>query len=326
MRARNDLRWVVNQGWDTAPLELRAGQISDSFAPEVIRRVLPHLGTPNALYAAEEAKRAEDFRKLTGGVAPGAQLHVLAVGVADYGEAARQLDLEWADDDAADVAAALAGQVDWPYRLGHRVTLRDEEAQATAIRDQLDVIRRRMEAAPGGNDLAVVMFSGHGVVLGEGETAEFYLLPHGADVASESRIRGSGISGTELRGQIAALAGFGRVLVMLDTCSSGAAMADGRPLGASRERVLSLAGKNVTVLASSAATEVSRERAEWRNGAFTEALLEALGQDGDRDGNGMVSVAELTDYVARRLPVLSGDTQAPSNEARFDGDLFASGF
>jgi uncharacterized caspase-like protein len=180
--------------------------------------------------------------------------------------------------------------------------------------------------APGGNDLAVVMFSGHGVVLGEGETAEFYLLPHGADVASESRIRGSGISGTELRGQIAALAGFGRVLVLLDTCSSGAAMADGRPLGAGRERVLSLAGKNVTVLASSAATEVSRERAEWRNGAFTEALLEALGQDGDRDGNGMVSVAELTDYVARRLPVLSGDTQAPSNEARFDGDLFASGF
>jgi uncharacterized caspase-like protein len=183
-----------------------------------------------------------------------------------------------------------------------------------------------MASAPGGNDLAVIMFSGHGVVLGEGETAEFYLLPYGADVASESRIRGSGISGTELRGAIAALAGYGRVLVLIDTCSSGAAMADGRPLGASREGILSLAGKNVTVLASSAATQVSRERADWQNGAFTEALLEALGADGDGDGNGMISVGELTDYVSRRLRAMSGDTQAASIETRFDGDLFASGF
>ncbi|HRO14129.1 MAG TPA: caspase family protein [Paracoccus sp. (in: a-proteobacteria)] len=323
--ARKALRWVVNRGWDTAPDELGADRIRDSFVPDVIRRVLPLGGTMEAVHAADQARRLADIRKLTGGPVPGAQLHVLAVGISDYGAQATRLKLDWADDDAANIATALAGQSDWPWRRGLQVALRNEEATDVAILDQLDAIRRRMALAPEGNDIAVIVFSGHGVVVGEGPTEEFYLLPHGADVATPARIRRSGLSGADLQAQIAALAGVGRVLLLLDACSSGATSGDGSRLGAPTGVLQSLARRNVTVLASSDATEISREDPEWGNGAFTEVVLEALGPQGDGDGNGMVSVAELADYVSRRLPDLTRGAQTPSIETRFQGDLFASG-
>src|SRR5262249_56528352 len=39
--------------------------------------------------------------------APGARLHVLTIGVSDYGDKARDLRLKFADRDAQDVASAL---------------------------------------------------------------------------------------------------------------------------------------------------------------------------------------------------------------------------
>ena len=324
--ARGALRWVVNRGWDETPLELKAGEVPLSYRPEVIRRVLAQMGTPAAVYAAEEAERAEAFRRLTGGIAPGAQLHVLTAGVGDYGAAAQRLRLDFAAQDAADVAAALSGQVDWPYREGFRMTLRDSEAKRSELFRHLGNIRDRMKLAPDGRDLAVFMFSGHGTVVGEGDDAEFYLLPHGADVSSPWSIKDSGLSGTDLRRELAAIAAYGRVLVLLDTCSSGAMTGDRRSLGAGADVVRRvLAGRNITVLASSGATEISRERVEWGNGAFTEVLLEALGKAGDTDGTGMVSVQELAGYIDRRLPVLTGRTQTSAIETHFSGDLFSSG-
>lgn len=102
--ARKMLRWVINRGWDTAPEEFGADRVRDSFVPDVIRRILPLGGTPAAVHAAEQERRLEDIRRLTGGPVPGAQLHVLAIGIADYGTQATRLKLDWADDDAADIA------------------------------------------------------------------------------------------------------------------------------------------------------------------------------------------------------------------------------
>ena len=223
------------------------------------------MGTPSAVYAAEEAKRAEAFRRLTGGVAPGAQLHVLAVGVGDYGAAARHLRPRLGRRGRRRRrGGAGRARSDWPYRPGYR----DDAARRGGARrsrscDQLDNIRRRMEVAPGGSDLAVFMFSGHGVVLGEGEAAEFYLLPHGADVASHSRNQGAAASpgptcGAARRRSPASGGCW--------CCSTPAAPARRWPTGgrsgrAPRACALSLAGKNVTVLASSGGDRgLARER------------------------------------------------------------------
>ena len=319
--ARSALRWQVNKGWDTTPVTVPASAIPNSHRPEVIKRVLPLGGTMQAAYAVEESKRRAAIKRLTGSIfAPGAQLHSLAIGVSTYRSGAPAKNLQWADEDARDLHAALAAQSEdlWPYQKGYNVMLRDAEATGQTILNQLEAIGRKMAAAPGQSDFAVVHFSGHGAVVGEGPAREFYLLPHDADLRSVSRIRRTGLSGTELRQQVAAMAEHGRVLLLLDACRSGALDA-----GLLRR---TLAGRNVTVLTSSSSDEDSWERDEWRNGAFTEVLLEGLGRAGDTDSNGMISVEELVGYVSRQVRGLTGGKQNPAVEMRFSGELFASRF
>ena len=101
---------------------------------------------------------------------------------------------------------------------------------------------------------------------------------------------------------------------------------DGRALGVDARKLrATLAGSNVTVLTSSSGEETSREDETWRNGAFTEVLIEALGRPGDTNGNGMISVEELTGYVGHHVAALTGGKQIPEVEMRFRGDLFLSG-
>ena len=56
--------------------------------------------------------------------------------------------------------------------------------------------------------------------------------------------------------------------------------------------------------------------------AFTAAVLEALTTRADMDGNGEISMLEMTQYVARRVPELTGNRQTPGIDPRFDGNIF----
>ncbi len=106
--ARSILRWHVNRGWDRAAEAIPVSEIPETNRPEVIQHVLPQMGTAGALAAAEMAKIRGAVRRATGSdVAPGARLHVLAIGISDYGAAERHLDLAYADRDARDIATAL---------------------------------------------------------------------------------------------------------------------------------------------------------------------------------------------------------------------------
>ena len=51
---------------------------------------------------------------------------------------------------------------------------------------------------------------------------ELYLLPHEVDARDSVSIEASGLSVSELRGQLLELAKHGRVSVLLDACHSGA--------------------------------------------------------------------------------------------------------
>lgn len=327
--ARSALKWQVNQGVNKSPVFLSAGEVPLSYRPEVIKRILADGGTMQAVYAAEETERKKAIKRLTGAkFAPGAQLHVLTIGVGDYGEAAKTLTLNWADNDAHDLYAALTTQTEdlWPYQAGFTMTLRDDEAKGLHILDQLTNIRDRMSKATRKDDLAVIHFSGHGMVIGDGADREFYLLPHDIDMASEARQRRTGISGSELRQAVAAIAEHGRVLLLLDACRSGAIGADGYEVTLDADLIRgNLAMKNVTVLTSSSGTQSSWEDDKLRNGAFTEIVLEALGDPGDANKNGLVSVSEFVGYVTAHVQALTGGNQKPDAEVRFHGELFATG-
>ena len=83
------------------------------------------------------------------------------------------------------------------------------------IFDALDAMERNMEGGAG-QDLAIVMFSGHGTMI----DGQFYLVPYGADDRTPARLKQSAIPATEFQSEISKLAEHGRVLVLLDACRS----------------------------------------------------------------------------------------------------------
>jgi hypothetical protein len=76
--------------------------------PDALALVLQELETTRALGVADLKAARREVQIATGSTnAPGARLHVLTIGVSDYGEKARDLRLKFADRDAQDVASAL---------------------------------------------------------------------------------------------------------------------------------------------------------------------------------------------------------------------------
>jgi uncharacterized caspase-like protein len=255
---------------------------------------------------------------------------VLAIGVSDYGDKAKHLRLNFAHKDAHDVASALVdtqgagpGGIGGLYAEVSPQYLSDKFADKVGIFKALDAVQKKMEHGSNGHDLAVVMFSGHGAMV----DGQFYLLPHGVDTRTSVDVEATAILVSQLRTKLAKMGEHGRVLLLLDACRSGAATADGvlRPPNAGLLQSALLSIHNVTVLTSSQADKLSREDPKWQNGAFTKVLLEALGRAADADNNGVVTMSELTAYLAAHLPLLTGGDQHPGMEQRFQSDIFVAG-
>ena len=310
----------VNRGFDAAAETVPVSDIPRLRRPDALPYVLQELETRGALGIADMKAARRDVQIRTGAAkAPGARLHVLAIGVSDYGEKAAGLALKFAHKDAEDVAIALLNtQGGGLYAEVKPMLLVDDVANKQNIFAALDAIEGNMKGGQG-QDLAVVLFSGHGAVIDD----EFYLVPHGVDNLTTAHLQASAIAAREFQRKILKLAAHGRVLVLLDACRS-AGLIDGAQ-GASLLSSTVAAG-NVTVLTSSKADKLSREDEAWRHGAFTKVLLDALSDDdADTDRNGVISMTDLTEYMGKRLELLTGGDQQLGVELRFRGEIFVAG-
>jgi WD40 repeat protein len=102
------LRWQVNRGVDAAAETVPVSAIPKLNRPDALPLVLQELETARALGIADVAAARRDVQLATGAAkAPGARLHVLTIGVSDYGDKAKHLHLAFANKDANDVANAL---------------------------------------------------------------------------------------------------------------------------------------------------------------------------------------------------------------------------
>ena len=316
------LQWQVNRGFDAAADTVPVYAIPKLRRPEALALVLQELETARALGIADMKAARRDVQIATGSTnAPGARLHVLAIGVSDYGDKATNLQLKFAHRDAHDVASALVTtQEGGLYAAVKLSLLHDGTANKTGIFEALAAMERNMGSGAG-QDLAVVMFSGHGTMI----DGQFYLVPHGADNSTPARLKASAIPAAEFQSEITKLAQHGRVLVLLDACRSAGLIG---ALPAAEVLKSALAASNVTVLTSSKADKLSREDEKWGHGAFTKVLLDALSgsaDDIDIDRNGVISMAELTAYVAKHLSELTGGDQQLGLDQRFQGDIFVAG-
>jgi len=75
---------------------------------------------------------------------------------------------------------------------------------------------------------------------------------------------------------------------------------------------LSSAENGAVVFASSTGRQESLESDEWKNGAFTKAIVEGLNGKADLLQNGKITVNELETYLAERVKELTEGQQTPT--------------
>jgi WD40 repeat protein len=318
--AQGVLRWHVNQDWEPAET-VHVEDIPGSYRPEVLRLILQELETPRALgFAVLAEHNRQVMLRTKSRISPGAQLHLLAIGIGQYNEEyARNLRLQFAGRDARDLASGIVNTQDGLYRVKPTVLI-DRDANKAGILRGLKAMRAAMENGNGA-DLAVIHFSGHGALVDH----KLYLLPYDIDPRDDAGIQSNGLSVEELRAELAEIGKRGRVLVLLDACHSGATTMSGGPLLMDSTALrTTLAAANVSVLTSSTGAEVSFELPELQHGAFTKALLDAFDDPAaDTNRNGLINTTGLAAYVADRVPMLTGDKQHPGMEVRYHSTLFA---
>jgi WD40 repeat protein len=319
------LQWQVNRGLDAAADTVPVNVIPSLRRPDALALVLQELETARALGIADLKAARRDVQIVTRSTkAPGARLHVLTIGISDYGDKARNLRLHFAARDAQDIASALLNtQGGGLYAEVKPMFLHDGEADKHGIADALAAMDRNMMSSAG-QDLAVVMFSGHGAMIDN----QFYLVPYGADSSTMAHLKADAIPAMEFKGEIEKLAQHGRVLVLLDACRSAGLMSSGTSALPAADVLRSVMNaSNVTVLTSSTADKVSREDEKWGHGAFTKVLLDALTASDDIDTNhdGVISMSELTAYIEKHLNQLTDGDQQLGLDQRFQGDIFVAG-
>ena len=258
--AHGILRWHVNHGWDAPADSVPIEDIPGSFRPAVLPLVLQELETPRALGLAMLAEHNKEVAIRTHSqLPPGVQLHLLTIGISAYNEDyAKNLRLHYADRDAHDLASAIVNTQEGLYSHVTAQALLDKDANRVGIRRGLQTLRTAMERG-GGNDLAVVHFSGHGALV----DGTLYLLPQETDARDAVGIKDTALSIDDLRGRTAGAcqarpgAGAARRLPFRrdDAWTAPPLAMDATALRTG------LAAANVTVLTSSRGDQKSREDA-----------------------------------------------------------------
>ena len=227
-------------------------------------------------------------------------LYLLAVGVSDYQRAEYRLGL--AAKDARDFAAAMQAQSGRMYRNVVLRTLTDREATRAAVLRELEWLA----ASAGPGDTAMLFLAGHGL---NGADGHYYFLPHDG---MHERLATTGVAERNLRDALARVRG--KAILFVDTCFAGNVLGAFRNASRELARVtstLSSPENGVVVFASSSGRQLSEEKDEWGNGAFTKALLEGLSGRADLARTGRITFRALHAFVTEQVSKLTKGRQTP---------------
>jgi WD40 repeat protein len=230
------------------------------------------------------------------------KLYGLFIGISKYQDDRLQLGL--AAKDAHDLAEALKAQSGKLYGGVETRVLIDQEATRGDILDGLEWLEKQVTS----RDIGVIFLAGHGMT---DEHQNYWFLP---DDARIEKLRATAVAQEDIQRTLRGLPG--KAILFLDTCHSGQVLASAD--GAKSRGIadvtavvneLTAAENGVVAFASSTGREVSLERPEWGNGAFTKALIEGLGGKADLLHNGAITLSELDAYVVNRVKDLTGGAQ-----------------
>jgi hypothetical protein len=233
-------------------------------------------------------------------------LHAVLVGIDKYQEP--RLRLNYGRSDAVRLSAALREKRGGYYASVSVATLLDEAASSQAI---LKALAEAVDGA-GPHDTVLFSFAGHGLRANDGH---YYITSSG--------FRSTDMTGTGLAwSKIAEIIGRAkaRVIVVLDSCHSGATGAEGVAANEQAADGL-LRGGHAPVLVFAAAKgrqysyeDQGGQPPKWGGGVFTYALVEALSgnwRKADTNGNGVLEVSEIYRAVKSTVVEGTGGSQTP---------------
>ena len=238
-------------------------------------------------------------------------LYVLTAAVNRYRD--KSLWLNYAVPDAQSVAAGFQKQKSGLYRNVHVSQLNDGDVTKEKLAAEFSRLSEHIRA----DDVFVFFVSGHGTTYDDGD---YYYLPSDFRYTSKDSIPNGGISKNDLLANLSKIKA-GKTLVMLDTCNSGAFLSDSNKRGLSEKTAIDRLTR-ATGHATLAASSDTQSAMEGYNGhgVFTYVFLEGIAGAADSDGDGYVTLNELSTFVEREVPERSyekwGYEQVPQKDLR----------
>jgi len=235
------------------------------------------------------------------------------VGVSKYQYP--NLNLRYADRDAEALYQLLLTPNGGDFQLDHICKLTNEQATTGNITRAL----RSFLKKPAREDLVLIYFACHGSPDPD-RPSNVYLLTYDTD---PNDIAGTALPMDDIDRALKGILNSEKVIILADTCHSAAI---GGGIGGRRSVVddsklmnrflqeISRSKGGVALLSSAEANEVSFEDAKWGggHGVFTHYLLEGMRGAADHDGNGIVTIGELFEYVRDNVKQATGYKQHPS--------------
>jgi uncharacterized caspase-like protein len=224
----------------------------------------------------------------------------IVVGVGTFKDS-RVRALSLASKDARDLTAVITNPDVGRFRKDNVRTLLDDEATLPNIRRAIGWVRERADP----NDLVLLFFASHGSPRELDPNGVSYILTNDTDTTDGASLYGTSLQMIDLVENVSRDIRAARVVLVLDTCYSGAAtISHHRGLKIVKEpaatysvalrKLMTTPGR--AVLASSQADEQSMESPQRQNGYFTHFLLEGL-----RKPSGGGTLEELFAFVRDRV-------------------------
>lgn len=248
-------------------------------------------------------------------------LYIFTVAINKYRD--RRLQLKYAVPDAEFILKGFSSQKKSLYQNIFTHHLFDDNVTRDGLKSSFEKLGDEVQA----DDVFVFYIAGHGITYDE--DGDYYYLPSNFRFTSSEAIQQQGISKNDLTRYLS-LIKAGKTLMLMDTCNAGSFLGN-NTRGLSEQTAidrLTRSTGHATIVASSD-DQVAMEGYEG-HGIFTYILVEGLRGKADTDGDGFITLQELSAYTEEEVPRRSyekwGYEQTPMrNLRRQDFPIYTSG-